>query len=76
MDLFRGFRALFNVIGFAWWAKVETSEPKVTYWFGPFLTRRSLVGKLSAFSQELSIEGSHSIKHQLVRCHREEPLTI
>ena len=76
MGVFRGLRSFGNKIGLAWWAKVETSAPNVTYWFGPFLTRRSLKLNLSNFEEDLSCEGSDSIKHTLVRGRRGEPLTI
>ena len=65
-----------NKLGLAWWAKVQTQTPKVTYWFGPFLTKRSLKGNLQPFLKELSEEGSTNISHDLVRCKRTEPLTI
>ena len=75
-SLIRPLRSLVNVFGLAWWARVETREPNVTYWFGPFLTRKSLEVKLSAFVADLSFEGPASVNHTLVRCRRVEPLTI
>ena len=65
-----------NKLGIAWWAKVETEQPNTTYWFGPFITKRSLKESLSTFINDLSDEGSTSIKHTLIRCNKEEPLTI
>jgi len=76
MGAIRGLRSFGNNLGLAWWAKVETTTPNVTYWFGPFLTRRSLKLHLNSFEQDLSFEGSNSIKHTLVRERRGEPLTI
>ena len=76
MGPFRAIRSLGNMLGLAWWAKVETKDPQATYWFGPFLTRRSLNQKLSAFEKDLAIEGNQSINHTLIRCKRDEPLTI
>ncbi len=76
MSPIRALRSLGNILGIAWWAEVETKEPSTTYWFGPFLTRRSLQGNLSAFLEDLSEEGMNSIDHRLVRCRRGEPLTI
>tara|TARA_B100000700_G_C14690795_1_gene689803 strand:- start:452 stop:682 length:231 start_codon:yes stop_codon:yes gene_type:complete len=75
MSPIRVLRSLGNSFGFAWWAKVETREPNVTYWFGPFLTRRSLKGNLSLFVEELSVEGTESISHSFIRGRRNEPLT-
>ncbi len=65
-----------NKLGLAWWAKIETNQPNGTYWFGPFITKRSLKENMSYFIQDLSDEGSKSIKHSLVRCKKEEPLTV
>ena len=65
-----------NKLGLAWWAKVDTGTPSVTYWYGPFLTRRSLNKNLENFLEDLSDEGSKNIKHSIVRCNKEEPLTV
>ena len=65
-----------NKLGLAWWAKIETENPNVTYWYGPFITKRSLKDSISSFIKDLSDEGSTNIKHTLVRCKKEEPLTI
>ena len=35
-------RNIGNKLGIAWWAKIETDKPITTYWYGPFLTKRSL----------------------------------
>ena len=69
-------RTFGNKLGLAWWAKVETQSPDVTYWFGPFLTKRSLKGNLNTFLEDLNNEGSNDITHTLIRCKRTEPLTI
>ena len=65
-----------NKLGLAWWAKVETGVPSATYWFGPFLTKRSLNENLEKFLYDLTEEGSKDIKHSIVRCKRDEPLTV
>ena len=69
-------RKLGNKLGLAWWAKVETEGPDVTYWFGPFLTKKSLTGNLEIFINDLNDEGSKNISHSLIRCKKNEPLTI
>ena len=69
-------RTFGNKLGLAWWAKIETQEPPSTYWFGPFLTKRSLKENLVSFTQDLTNEGSKNIKHSIVRCNKEEPLTV
>ena len=47
-----------NKLGLAWWAKIETQQPDATYWFGPFITKRSLNDNISSFIKDLSDEGS------------------
>jgi len=69
-------RKLGNKLGLAWWAKVETQSPDVIYWFGPFLTKKSLEGNLEIFLSDLNDEGSKNISHCLMRCKKSEPLTI
>ena len=47
-----------------------------TYWYGPFLTKRGLNENLEKFLSDLSEEGSTNIKHKILRCNKEEPLTV
>ena len=65
-----------NKLGLAWWAKIETVNPHATYWYGPFLRKSNLEENMFAFIKDLSDEGSTDIKHSLVRCKKEEPLTV
>ena len=65
-----------NKLGLAWWAKIETENPNTTYWYGPFITKRSLKENIPSFLKDLSDEGSTNIKHSLIRCKKEEPLTV
>ena len=65
-----------NKLGLTWWAKIVTSSPYVTYWYGPFLTKRGLNENLKNFINDLSEEGSKDIKHTIIRCNKEEPLTV
>ena len=69
-------RTFGNKLGLAWWAKIETDQPSMTYWYGPFITKRSLKENISSFTKDLSEEGSINIKYSFVRCKKEEPLTI
>ena len=41
-----------NKLGLAWWAKIETDQPSATYWFGPFITKRSLKENLTSFVKD------------------------
>ncbi len=74
--LLLGVRSLVNNLGVAWWAKVETNTPSVTYWFGPFLTKKSLDHNLRFFITDLAHERPGKIDHSFFRGRRSEPLTI
>ncbi len=76
MSPIKTFRNILNSMGLAWWARVETTNPEITYWFGPFLTKKSLYGNLPLFLQDLNIEGFQEVDHMLVRTRKAEPLTI
>ena len=65
-----------NKLGLAWCAKIETKQPDTTYWYGPFITKRSLKENITSFIEDLTDEGSKNIKYSLVRCKKEEPLTV
>ena len=65
-----------NKLGLAWWAKIETEQPNAIYWYGPFITKRSLKENISSFIEDLTEEGSTIIKQSFVRCKKEEPLTV
>ena len=74
--LIRPLRSLANGVGLAWWARVETTGPEVTYWFGPFLTRTGLESELATFLEDVGSEQPQSMRHTLLRTRRGEPLTI
>ena len=52
-------RNLGNKLGLAWWAKIESDQPGTIYWYGPFITKRSLNESLKRSLK--SIEESKSI---------------
>ncbi len=70
------FRATANVLGLAWWARVDTRNPDVTYWFGPFVRRSTLEKELQTFLADLRSEQPAVVEHQLLRTRRGEPFTI
>ena len=74
--LIRPLRSLANGVGLAWWARVETTGPDVTYWFGPFLTRTGLESELATCLEDVGSEQPQSMRHTLLRTRRGEPLTI
>jgi hypothetical protein len=64
-----------NGLGLAWWARVRTQSPQVTYWFGPFVRRSTLETSLPAFLEDLRAESPDSLDVELLRTRRGEPLT-
>lgn len=68
-------RSCANGLGLAWWARVRTQSPEVTYWFGPFLRRSSLEARLQGFVADLEAEAPASLQVELLRIRRGEPLT-
>ena len=75
-SLSQPFRTVANGLGLAWWARVETRQPDVTYWFGPYVRRTSLEAALPPFLADLRSEGAASVEHSVLRTRRGEPLTI
>ena len=75
-SLSQPFRTVANGLGLAWWARVETRQPDVTYWFGPYVRRTSLESALPPFLADLRSEGAASVEHSVLRTRRGEPLTI
>ena len=59
--LTRPMRSLANGLGLAWWARVQTQSPDVTYWFGPFVRRSTLERELSPFLDDLKSEAPASL---------------
>ena len=59
------FRATANLLGLAWWARIDTRNPDVTYWFGPFVRRGSLERELGAFMADLRAEQPGVVEHQI-----------
>ena len=69
-------RSLANGLGMAWWARVQTQDPDMTYWFGPFVRRQELDAALQPFLDDLRSEAPGSLEHEVLRARRGEPLTI
>ncbi|MCP9916193.1 DUF1816 domain-containing protein [Cyanobium sp. ATX 6F1] len=69
-------RSLANGLGLAWWARIQTRSPEVTYWFGPFVRRTELEAALPAFLADVESEGPGFIEHELLQVRRGEPLTV
>ena len=69
-------RSLANGLGIAWWARAQTQDPEITYWFGPYVRRQELDAALQPFLDDLRREAPGSLDHAVLRTRRGEPLTI
>jgi len=67
---------IINLLGLAWWAKIDTSDPQVCYFFGPFLTSYSLKSSMKIFTKELSEEIGTSVVYIVFQGCCKEPLTL
>jgi hypothetical protein len=64
-----------DFLGQAWWVEVLTTQPRCTYYFGPFSGVKSANLAVSGYVEDLEGEAAQGIKTQVKRCHPER-LTI
>jgi Domain of unknown function (DUF1816) len=55
--------------GQAWWVEVLTTQPRCTYYFGPFGGVESANLAVSGYIEDLEGEAAQGIKTQVKRCH-------
>ena len=65
-----------NMLSLAWWARIETHDPPIIYWFGPFLTQRALKKQLYSFLKDIAEEKPRLISHRIIKGTSIEPLTF
>ena len=58
-------------LGQAWWVEVLTTQPRCTYYFGPFSGVESANRAVSGYVEDLEGESAQGIKTQVKRCHPE-----
>ncbi len=56
-------------LGQAWWVEVLTTQPRCTYYFGPFRGVESAKLAVSGYVEDLESESAQGIKTQVKRCH-------
>ncbi len=56
-------------LGQAWWVEVLTTQPRCTYYFGPFGGVESAKLAVSGYVEDLESESAQGIKTQVKRCH-------
>lgn len=66
---------VFQEFGLAWWVKVETQNPRCTYYFGPFLSSIEAKTAIKGYIEDLEQEGAQGIAINVKRC-KPDALTI
>jgi hypothetical protein len=64
-----------DFLGQAWWVEISTTEPKCTYYFGPFVDAKEADKAVSGYIEDLESESARGIQVQIKRC-KPERLTI
>jgi hypothetical protein len=59
---------IFNSAGYAWWVKIETQNPRCTYYFGPFLSSSEATLASKGYIEDLETEGAVGIAVEVERC--------
>lgn len=66
---------LLDFVGQAWWVEVFTTQPKCTYYFGPFANSQEAKTSIEGYIEDLENEAAQGIHAQVKRC-KPERLTI
>jgi hypothetical protein len=64
-----------DFLGQAWWIEVSTTQPRCTYYFGPFADAKEAELSLQGHLADLESEYAQGIQVQVKRC-KPERLTI
>ena len=51
-----------------WWVEVSTTQPRCTYFFGPFGDRQQASRSIAGYIEDLESESARVIKTKIVRC--------
>lgn len=62
-------------VGLAWWIQIVTTNPKCTYYFGPFMSAKEAEMARSGYVEDLEAEAAEGISVQIYQCQPKE-LTI
>lgn len=65
-QLFTGFVKQVNT---AWWIEIKTTQPRCTYYFGPFETEVEAKEAYPGYVEDLNGEGATGIVVIIKRCH-------
>jgi Domain of unknown function (DUF1816) len=64
-----------NFLGRAWWIEVLTTQPKCTYYFGPFAYIEEAKEAIKDYIEDLESESAQGIQTKIKRC-KPNQLTI
>jgi hypothetical protein len=64
-----------DFLGQAWWIEVSTTQPKCTYYFGPFADVKEAESAMKGYIEDLEGESAQGIRAVVKRC-KPERLTI
>jgi hypothetical protein len=57
-----------DLVGRAWWVEISTTEPKCTYYFGPFASAEVANLAQAGYIEDLESERAQVVKVQVKRC--------
>jgi Domain of unknown function (DUF1816) len=64
-----------DFFGQAWWIKIFTTQPRCTYYFGPFARAQEAEAEMKGYIEDLEGESAQGIRTQIKRC-KPSQLTI
>jgi hypothetical protein len=64
-----------DFLGQAWWIEISTTQPKCTYYFGPFADEKEADSAMKGHIEDLESESAQGIQAVVKRC-KPERLTI
>jgi hypothetical protein len=64
-----------DLLGQAWWVEVSTTQPKFTYYFGPFANEQEAESARAGYLEDLESEAAQGIQSTIKRC-KPDRLTI
>ena len=64
-----------DALGLAHWVVVKTSQPKCTYYFGPFMRQAEAEDSKAGYIADLEAEGAVGITAEIKQCRKPSKLT-
>jgi Domain of unknown function (DUF1816) len=64
-----------DLLGRAWWVEVLTTQPRCTYYFGPFADANQAQVAIVGYVEDLEGESAQGIRSQIKRC-KPDQLTV